>query len=114
VVTEKKAAESSQTIDVIFLYVQGASPSASALGATNGIAQTCASIARAIGPAGATSLFALSVQRPDIANGMLVYIVLLLFTFVAIAGSRALPDEPWSMQVDAARDRKHGGPLNGH
>ena len=79
---------------MIFLYVQAASPSQATLGATNGIAQTAASIARAVGPASATSLFALSMQRPDIMSGALVYYILGAVTIVAIAVSRMLPSDP--------------------
>jgi hypothetical protein len=79
---------------VIFLYVQAASPSQATLGATNGIAQTAASIARAIGPASATSLFAFSMQRPDVMGGALVYYILGAVTIVAIATSRMLPSNP--------------------
>lgn len=82
--------------NVIFLYVQASSPSRDTLGATNGIAQTAASIARAIGPAGATSLFALSMARQDIAGGMLVYWVLGFVTIAAAGVSRMLPAEPWT------------------
>lgn len=82
-------------IDVIFLYVQASSPSKSTLGATNGIAQTAASIARAIGPASTTSLFAFSIQRQDIARGTLVYWILGALTVFAAGVSRMLPVEPW-------------------
>ena len=86
--------------DVIFLYVQAASPSKDTLGATNGISQTAASIARAIGPASATSLFALSTQRQDIAGGNLVYCVLIVLTVIATGVSRMLPAEPWQKPID--------------
>ncbi len=79
---------------MIFLYVQAASPSQATLGATNGIAQTAASIARAIGPASATSLLAFSMQRPDVMSGALVYYILGAVTIVAIAASRMLPAHP--------------------
>jgi hypothetical protein len=85
--------------DVIFLYVQASSPSKSTLGATNGIAQTAASIARAIGPASTTSLFAYSIQRHDTAGGALVYCILGALTVVAAAVSRMLPAEPWNTTV---------------
>ncbi|KIM30839.1 hypothetical protein M408DRAFT_327795 [Serendipita vermifera MAFF 305830] len=82
------------SFNIIFLYVQASSPTKETLGAVNGIAQTMASIARAIGPASATSLFALSMQRKDIAGGYLVYCVLGALTVVAVGVSRLLPAEP--------------------
>jgi hypothetical protein len=82
-------------IDVIFLYVKASSPSPSALGATNGIAQTVASIARAIGPAGSTSLFAASLQHPNLLGGNMVYWIMVGITLTGIATSCKLPSEPW-------------------
>jgi len=79
----------------IFLYVNASAKSSSTLGATNGIAQTAASLARAVGPAGATSLFAFSNQHPDIANGAFVYWVLIGITAVAVVSARLLPEKPW-------------------
>lgn len=81
-------------LDVVLLYVQAASPSQATLGATNGISQTGASIARSIGPASATSLFALSAQRPDLMGGNLVYWAFGFMTVLSIAASRMLPVEP--------------------
>ncbi|CAG8724817.1 16444_t:CDS:2, partial [Acaulospora colombiana] len=83
------------SFNVIFLYVKAAAPSPSALGATNGIAQTVASIARAIGPAGSTSLFAASMQHPNILGGNMVYWVLAGITVAGIGMSLKLPSEPW-------------------
>jgi hypothetical protein len=82
-------------LDCIFLYVNASAKSSSTLGATNGIAQTAASLARAVGPAGATSLFAFSNQHPDIANGAFVYWVLIGITAVAVVSARLLPEKPW-------------------
>ncbi|KAF8335061.1 major facilitator superfamily domain-containing protein [Cantharellus anzutake] len=47
----------------IFVMITNAAPSKSLLGCTNGLAQTAASLMRAIGPAGATALFAVSVDK---------------------------------------------------
>ncbi|KAG9122327.1 hypothetical protein FRC07_001362, partial [Ceratobasidium sp. 392] len=52
-----------------------AAPSRSSLGTLNGISQTTISAIRAIGPASATSLFAVSVQR-NLMGGWFVYAVL--------------------------------------
>lgn len=90
--------------DCIFLYVNASAKSSSTLGATNGIAQTAASLARAIGPAGATSLFAFSNQHPDIANGALVYWVLIGITIVAIGVARLLPEKPWERDLEWERN----------
>lgn len=87
--------------NVIFLYVQASSPSQETLGATNGIAQTVASIARAIGPAATTSLFAVTMQRPDILGGSLVYTLLIIVTIGAVCASRRLPAEPWARKKRA-------------
>ena len=81
--------------DVIFLYVQASSPTKETLGVINGISQTVASIARAIGPASATSLYALSMQRQDISGGYLVYYVLGVLSLISMGISRKLPSEPW-------------------
>ncbi|KAG8793986.1 hypothetical protein FRC12_000950 [Ceratobasidium sp. 428] len=43
-----------------FIFVTSSTPSPSLLGTTNGLAQTSCSLVRALGPAGAASLFALS------------------------------------------------------
>ncbi|CAE6425017.1 unnamed protein product, partial [Rhizoctonia solani] len=56
----------------IAIYVNSSAPSKDSLGTLNGISQTIASIIRAIGPATATSLFALSVEK-NIIGGNLVY-----------------------------------------
>jgi len=47
----------------MFMYVTASSPSPSHLGSVNGLAQTVVSFVRALGPAGATTLFSLSVVK---------------------------------------------------
>ncbi|KAF8524888.1 major facilitator transporter [Hysterangium stoloniferum] len=78
---------------VIFIYVTSSAPSRSALGATNGLAQTTTSIMRCIGPICATSLFALSVEK-NILKGNLVYLILWLLTFAATSATLLLPKKP--------------------
>jgi hypothetical protein len=69
------------------MYVTEAAPSRSSLGATNGLAQTTASVARAVGPALSTSLYSFSVQQ-DVLGGYFVYAVFaslaVLSMFVAV------------------------------
>ncbi|KAF8589035.1 member of major facilitator superfamily multidrug-resistance, DHA1 sub-family [Ramaria rubella] len=78
----------------IFIYLTHAAPSRSALGATNGLAQTITSIMRSFGPAGATALFALSIKR-NLLGGNLVYIVLCLLAIFAVMLTRLFPAKPW-------------------
>ncbi|KAG8831961.1 hypothetical protein FRC17_002285 [Serendipita sp. 399] len=92
----------SMSFNVIFVYVQAASPSRSALGATNGIAQTAASIARAIGPASTTAFYAFSSHHPDILGGFLVYFVLGFATLLGGIIACTLPTEPWPSQEQDA------------
>jgi hypothetical protein len=89
VITEPRS-----TPGCIFIYVTSAAPSRSALGATNGLAQTTTSIMRSIGPAGATSLFALSIEH-NLLGGSLVYVVLCIVASGAMAATALLPEKPW-------------------
>jgi hypothetical protein len=85
------------------MFVTSSAPTTASLGATNGLAQTATAFMRAVGPACATSLFALSVEK-NLEGGRLVYWVLISLTVVALAASRDLPDEPWRMQeMDSER-----------
>ncbi|KIM39372.1 hypothetical protein M413DRAFT_198239 [Hebeloma cylindrosporum] len=74
----------------IFMYVTESAPNRRSLGAINGLAQTTASSARAIGPALSTSLFSLSVQH-DILGGYGVYVILASFAGLAILLAVQLP-----------------------
>ncbi|KAF8589352.1 major facilitator transporter [Ramaria rubella] len=78
----------------IFIYLTHAAPTRSALGATNGLAQTIASIVRSLGPASTTALFALSIKH-NLLGGNMVYSVLCLFSLVATMTTRLLPIKPW-------------------
>jgi hypothetical protein len=75
----------------IFLFVRAASPTPAALGATNGLSQTIASLMRAVGPACATSLFAVSREH-QLMGGHLVYFVYFLIAAVTVAASFLLPE----------------------
>jgi len=79
------------SFSTIFLFVRSASPTPAALGATNGIAQTMASLMRTVGPASATSLFAVSREH-ELLGGYLVYAVLLPIAAVTLAASFLLPE----------------------
>ncbi|KAH7334668.1 MFS general substrate transporter [Rhizoctonia solani] len=67
----------------LLLFISAAPPNPLCLGATNGLAQTSASIMRAIGPAITTSLFALSASH----GSSLVYVALSVVTALCIGAS---------------------------
>lgn len=77
------------------MFVNSSAPSRRTLGAVNGVAQFCASVARAIGPAAATSLFATSLERNWL-GGYAVYVILVTFSIALIFASVALPRDTWS------------------
>ncbi|KAG8734023.1 hypothetical protein FRC10_011997 [Ceratobasidium sp. 414] len=74
------------------IFVTSAAPSRSSLGTLNGISQTTISVIRAIGPATATSLFALSVER-NLLGGWFVYAVLIGVNLAGLVASWWLKDE---------------------
>ncbi|KAF9068458.1 major facilitator superfamily domain-containing protein [Rhodocollybia butyracea] len=92
------------------IYIRASAPNPYSLGATNGLAQTAVSIARAFGPVSTTSLFAVSVeiwlwsrsQWDDTwfkivlawLGGNLVYVVLILISIGAVAAAKRLPEKP--------------------
>ncbi|EUC58978.1 MFS transporter [Rhizoctonia solani AG-3 Rhs1AP] len=80
------------TFSCMAIYVNSSAPSKDSLGTLNGISQTMISIIRAIGPATATSLFSLSVEK-NILGGHFVYAILLVTVFVGIGASRWLKEE---------------------
>ncbi|KAI6106095.1 major facilitator superfamily domain-containing protein, partial [Pisolithus thermaeus] len=75
---------------VIFVIVTKASPNKHSLGTVNGLSQTTTSIARAVGPATFTSLFAFSKEH-NFFGGNLAYVVLLLLLCLLVFLSRRLP-----------------------
>jgi len=79
--------------------VTEAAPSKALLGSTNGLAQTVASLMRAVGPASSTSLFAFSTERRHILGGGLVWMILLTISIVGI-GTSLLLDSKGSMPLD--------------
>ncbi|KAE9402515.1 MFS general substrate transporter [Gymnopus androsaceus JB14] len=78
----------------IFMYITASPPTKSALGATHGLSQTSASIARAIGPAMSTSLFSLSVQENWL-GGYAVYLFFGVLSLGSLVLARQLPEEVW-------------------
>jgi len=73
----------------VFILVNEGAPR-TALGALNGLAQTVASLMRAIAPSTASSLFSLSLEH-NIVAGNLVYIVLLAIVALGVAASLQIP-----------------------
>ncbi|KAF8521896.1 MFS general substrate transporter [Hysterangium stoloniferum] len=79
----------------VFIFLTSAVHTRSALGATTGLSQTATSIMRAIGPGGATSLFAWSIER-NILGGNFVYLVLCGLSIGSITSSTFLPRRAWA------------------
>ncbi|OAX40297.1 MFS general substrate transporter [Rhizopogon vinicolor AM-OR11-026] len=76
----------------ICLFVTASAPAKNALGAVYGLSQTSASVARAVGPALATSLFAFSKEH-NLLNGNAVYVVFIILSGVLRWLASQLPDE---------------------
>ncbi|KAG2042650.1 MFS general substrate transporter [Suillus americanus] len=76
----------------VFMFITASAPTKNVLGAVNGLGQTSASMARVIGPAFATSLFAFSKEH-NILNGNAVYVVLIMLAGVLRWLGSQLPDE---------------------
>ncbi|EIM82631.1 MFS general substrate transporter [Stereum hirsutum FP-91666 SS1] len=66
------------------VLITNSAPSRDSLGAMNGMATACGSLARAFGPVGSTTLFALSVDK-NLLSGQLVHVVLVATASVAFA-----------------------------
>jgi hypothetical protein len=79
-------------VGTIFLFITASAPAKNVLGAVNGLAQTTASMVRAVGPALTTSLFAFSKEH-NILNGNAVYLVLIILAGVLMWLGSQLPDE---------------------
>jgi len=74
------------------VMVQDLSPSKSALGAMNGLAQAVSSASRGLGPWVASSLYAISLQH-HLAGGNAVYYILLAIVAGGIQLSFTLPKQ---------------------
>ena len=80
-----------------FIFITGAAPNKRSLGATNGIGQLAASIVRAVAPAGATSLFALSLDR-DWLGGHGVYAIFTALACACMFFGLPLPLRGWGAE----------------
>jgi len=85
----------------IFIFITAAASSKQTLGGTNGLAQMFVSIMRCVAPAVVTSLFSVSLslefdRGKGIFAGSLVYLVMLVFGGIAIAGGTMLPKVVWT------------------
>ncbi|EIW83692.1 MFS transporter [Coniophora puteana RWD-64-598 SS2] len=76
----------------IMMFITAAAPNKRSLGATNGLAQMTGSIARAVGPAVATSMFAYSAGH-DVMGGYAVYVLLMFVAFGSLRLASYLPEE---------------------
>ncbi|KAG1811721.1 MFS general substrate transporter [Suillus subaureus] len=76
----------------VFMFITASAPTNTVLGAIHGLGQTSASMARAVGPVLATSLFAVSKER-NLLAGNAVYIVLFILAGALIWLGSQLPDE---------------------
>ncbi|KAG2075781.1 MFS general substrate transporter [Suillus decipiens] len=76
----------------IFMFITASAPANNVLGAVNGLAQTSGSMARVVGPAFTTSLFAFSKEY-NILNGNAVYVALIMLAGVLRWLASQLPDE---------------------
>ena len=76
----------------MFIYIAASAPNKASLGATNGFAQLSVSVVRAIGPAVASSVYSLSIDKEHhYMNGWLVYYVSVALSFGAIWAGSLLP-----------------------
>ncbi|KIJ65572.1 hypothetical protein HYDPIDRAFT_187328 [Hydnomerulius pinastri MD-312] len=77
----------------VFMFITASAPSKNTLGSINGMGQTLASIARAIGPALATSIYAFSKEYNLLGgNAAFIFLILLACAFRQFIAS-GLPDE---------------------
>ncbi|KAG1774830.1 major facilitator superfamily domain-containing protein [Suillus placidus] len=80
------------TYGTIFLFITASAPTNNVLGAINGLGQTSAAVARAVGPALATSLFAASKEH-NLLGGNAVFVVLIMLAGGLRWLASQLPDE---------------------
>lgn len=74
----------------VYMYITAASPNKRSLGATNGLAQTLASMGRIVTPAIASSLLSFSIQH-HILWGYAAYVALVFLTIGGISLALRLP-----------------------
>ncbi|KZV74591.1 MFS general substrate transporter [Peniophora sp. CONT] len=85
---------------VTFMYITASAPSQRSLGSVNGLAQTMISIIRTIGPAMATSLFAVSIEE-NLVGGNLVYIIFVVLSVLSLFLVAKLPAQLWHLEGDS-------------
>ena len=76
------------------MYMTSSVGNPRALGSVNGIAQTAASLARAVGPAMATTLFAYTLQNEWL-GGLGVYVVFITISLSVFPLAYKLPENGW-------------------
>ena len=81
----------------MLIFIAAAAPNKASLGTTNGLAQLSVSIVRAVGPALASSLYSLSIDKDHhYMNGGLVYYVTVAMSLGAIWAGLLLPKHPFT------------------
>ncbi|KZT01929.1 MFS general substrate transporter [Laetiporus sulphureus 93-53] len=80
----------------ILMFVTTCAPNRRSLGATNGVAQVAGSVVRAVGPAFATSTYALSLEQNWL-GGYGVYLILIVIACALFTVTFPLPYETWTM-----------------
>ena len=91
---EEEHSHLSTKTGAIFIFVTSSAPNKRSLGSTNGLSQTLVSFARAIGPALATGMFSLSVEK-NYLGGYAVYAILMLLACIALLVAARLPEKAW-------------------
>ncbi|KAJ7650901.1 major facilitator superfamily domain-containing protein [Roridomyces roridus] len=82
----------------IFIFITASVPKSSR-GTANGLSQTSAALARAMGPALSASLFAFSIER-HVLGGYAVYVVFILLSGCALVLAGGLPEQVWDEDED--------------
>jgi hypothetical protein len=73
------------------MFTTASAPNNRSLGTVNGMAQTSASVVRAVGPALVSSMFSLSMEW-NILGGYGVYAFLVITACCSLVAARMLPD----------------------
>jgi hypothetical protein len=81
------------------MFITTSAPNKRSLGATNGLSQTTVSVARAIGPAISTSLFAFSLEN-NLLGGYAVYAFFFVLTVLSLLFATRLPKYPCTEDND--------------
>jgi hypothetical protein len=88
----------SSALGCIFIFITMSAPNKRSLGATNGLSQTTVSIARAVGPAISTSLFAFSSEH-NLLGGYAVYAFFFALSCSSLLLAIRLPNDPYEEPV---------------